>query len=236
MSAATILARLIYGKAAIKAFAESEHPRQPSGSAQGGEFAPKADEGSVHEGAGIENAAAEAYDYDSWQSAGNKDARLQEVVARISESFGMKPKIVVLDDGEFDRRPRGKISAEGLALGGKAAFSYNSREHAVYIRRSRLNAASKDANAHRLFMNGVIHELGHAHHAEKLGIRRVGVGEYASTFPERYAGVFSSALAWAHKMNRARKNPRDRLHGQAKGFNAKKHWQNLLRDEGLMKR
>ena len=157
--------------------------------------------------------------YDNFAKATDKEQHIKDTIDNITDAFGYKVNISIMDDAEFENSiGKIKMTAFGALHGASAvSASYNARTNTIRLRRRDI-ANIRSRNDHRLTMNTVTHELGHSFHANIWNIKTVGKGPYANTWAEEFAEAFSSQFGWSDKMSRDRKNPESRWYDRAVAY------------------
>ena len=147
--------------------------------------------------------------YDNFKS-GDMKSYVSKHVNELMNKIGLKTDVKFISDAEFATKFKNvKISSDASKLGMGAnsiSSAYVAGENCIYLKDSAVNAIS-DAASHTAVLSTLYHELGHAYHANVLGVTTVGKGNYASSWPEEFASGFGATLTYGLSSIAAKKSP-----------------------------
>lgn len=131
----------------------------------------------------------------------DKAAYVEKAVKEMLSATGIKAKVVMAGEKEFNSRfQNAKVSAFATVESIKAG--YLSKANEIWLRKERINKMT-EGNEYRLFRNVVYHEMGHAAHANLLGVTAQDKGAYGAGWAEEFANRYSEVLGgrdWNHNV------------------------------------
>jgi len=190
---------------------------------------------------GIEK-SLDSFDFEQFHTSKDPSKYIKDKIESLFKELGLDSKIKVAPDAEFNEAfKNAKISSFGRMMGGVSSVTagYRSDSNTVWMRESKINQSLKSKNDYRLFLNSLFHEVGHAYHADVLGIKQQDKGEYGSGWCEEFADTFSSTMGYRLKNEQILKNPSgfsSKLVETAKKYDFKKAIENgiveLIKEHG----
>ncbi len=159
-------------------------------------------------------------------------------INELSYAVGMQvPNINFYDDNKFNTLYKhSKLSEFGAIFGGTEAIKagYRINTNTIELRESAFKDL-KNTNTCRLFINTILHELGHAYHSQVLKITKVNKNiDYEHLWVEDFANAFSVPLEYnfvvAIYYNYPEKAPSPILAKKALTHNYKNHLVNNIKE------
>jgi len=130
----------------------------------------------------------------------NKQEKIQKNLQEIVSSLGLKTKISVIDDAQFNAELKTAAEKAGVSPQMIQAVYFDKSDR-ILFRKSKVEAI-QDNNTFRLFNNVAYHELGHAYESKVLGATLTqvkSVEQYDNSKREEYADTFSSRMTLVQK-------------------------------------
>jgi hypothetical protein len=145
------------------------------------------------------NTVFSKFSYADYTKSSDKSSFIKNNVNKIFSVLGIKSNVEIVDDKKFSEIFHDiKVSAGATILDVHAG--YHAKNNIVYLRQSRLDAV-KSKSDYRLYKNVIYHEIGHAYHADILGIKVQDKGEYGSGWCEDFADDFGNWIGYSERLH-----------------------------------
>jgi len=151
--------------------------------------------------AGIKDASG-GISFDGFMSASNKGAYIQGAFGKMAEGLGLKTKVQVISDADFNAKVSKAAKQMGVNPNSvKAVYVGGNTDEITFRERSVKEITDK--NSFRLFSQTASHELGHAYDTANRGVSKekiTSTKQYDNSSREAFADTFGSRLGLVIKV------------------------------------